>query len=217
MRMSARRRIILWGLVLVIVGAIVARILVAVSSGQQLEGTSLGLTTVDAAVIGLLLSGTVVFIVLWMISWSMRRSVAAATRRLGRGVVVSGCAVRIEDKDAIVAAGGKLTGLSAPKNLAVALGPRSITWWQGKSAECVASIEPASEIEYILATYLHMGIQYRGLHASFDNQGARVRLPIVLVRTDSLLPRLVKGAQLEATLRRLGGLGLDRDSSGHAI
>lgn len=215
--MSTRRRIILWGLVVLIVGAIAARILVALASGQQLEGTPLGLTTVDAAVLGLLLSGAVVFSVLWMISWSMRRSVAAAARKLGRGVVVSGCAVGIEDRDAIVAAGGKLTGLTAPKNLAVALGPRSITWWQGKSAECVASIEPATEIDYVLATYLQLGIQYRGLHASFDNRGARVRLPIVLVRTDSLLPRLVKGARLEATLERLGGLGLERDSSGHAI
>lgn len=214
MPMKPRGRWALWGLLVLITIGLIARVAQGIATTQRTDGTPFGPTLLDAAVIALLVIGALFYVMSWMISGSMRRSIAAASSSVGSGAVVVGCAVRVEDRDAIAAAGGELTGLVAPKNLAVALAPDSITWWQGRPAQRVASMEPGSAIDYSVDTYFHMGIPYRGLHASFETSGERRKLPLVLIPSETLLPRLVKGAQLDAIVDEIGRLRLERDSSG---
>lgn len=122
MSASGARMLALYGLPLLALAALAARLGAALMSARDLESDDQWPNAVDAVLLATAITCASIVLDLGSLSRRLKRSVAAAEwLHQGSSAVVLPVAVRVEDIDRIREADVELRGLRAPTNLAVVL------------------------------------------------------------------------------------------------
>lgn len=207
MSASGARRLVLYGLPLLALVALTARLTAGLLSARDLEGDDGWPNAVDAVLLATATTCVVIALVLGSLSRGLKRSVAAAERlHQPPSAVVLPVAVRVEDIDPMRDAGVELRGLRAPRNLAVVLDGTSASWWAGSPARCLARLDADGAISYRIATYRHVGAPYAGLGLAYTKDGVPRELTLVIMRSDTVVPRTQSHDMLTAAVSRLRAL-----------